>query len=95
MNLDDLLCVGATGRIFFSATINRNAKRIGADALRALILGAEDYLARLRAHGVSIFSGGGETADVGDLTPTVVVDNCCTVVMRKRDVITGEEIAPV
>jgi len=94
MNLDDLLCVGATGRILFSATINRNAKRIGADALRALILGAEDYLARLRAHGVSIFSGGGETADVGDLPPTVVVDSCCSVVMRKRDVITGEEIRP-
>ena len=65
MNLDDLLCVGATGRILFSATINRNAKRIGADALARADPGAEDYLARLREQGVSIFSGGGETADVG------------------------------
>ena len=94
MNLDDLLCVGVTGRILVSATINRNAKRIGADALRELILGTDAYLARLREHGVAIFSGGGETADVGDLTPTVVVDSCCSAVMRKADVITGEEIRP-
>jgi phosphoribosylformylglycinamidine cyclo-ligase len=94
MNLDDLLCVGVTGRILASATINRNAKRIGADALRELILGTDAYLARLREHGVAIFSGGGETADVGDLTPTVVVDSCCSAVMRKADVITGAEIRP-
>jgi phosphoribosylformylglycinamidine cyclo-ligase len=94
MNLDDLLCVGVTGRILASATINRNAKRIGADALRELILGADAYLARLREQGVAIFSGGGETADVGDLTPTVVVDSCCSAVMRKSDVITGSEIRP-
>ena len=94
MNLDDLLCVGVTGRILVSATINRNAKRIGADALRELILGTDAYLARLREQGVAIFSGGGETADVGDLTPTVVVDSCCSAVMRKSDVITGNEIRP-
>ena len=94
MNLDDLLCVGVIGRILVSATINRNAKRIGADALEALILGTDAYLGRLREQGVSIFSGGGETADVGDLTPTVVVDSCCSAVLRKSDVITGENIRP-
>jgi phosphoribosylformylglycinamidine cyclo-ligase len=94
MNLDDLLCVGVTGRILVSATINRNAKRIGADALRELILGNDDYLTRLREHGVAIHSGGGETADVGDLTPTVVVDSCCSAVLRKSDVISGAEIRP-
>jgi len=94
MNLDDLLCVGVTGSILACATINRNAKRIGADALRELILGADAYLARLREHGVAIYSGGGETADVGDLTPTVVVDSCCTAVMRKSEVISGAEIRP-
>jgi len=94
MNLDDLLCVGVTGRILVSATINRNAKRIGADALRELILGNDAYLARLREHGVAIHSGGGETADVGDLTPTVAVDSCCSAVLRKSDVISGAEIRP-
>ena len=94
MNLDDLLCVGVTGRILASATINRNAKRIGADALRELILGNDAYLARLREHGVAIHSGGGETADVGDLTPTVAVDSCCSAVLRKSDVISGAEIRP-
>ena len=92
MNLDDLLCVGATGRILISSTINRNAKRIGADVLGELIRGSEQVLARLRAQGVDIHSGGGETADVGDLTPTVVVDSCATAVMDKKDVITGRGI---
>lgn len=94
MNLDDLLCVGATGRILISSTINRNAKRVGADVLAALIGGNEEVLARLRSLGVDIHSGGGETADVGDLTPTVVVDSCATAVMAKKDVITGRGIKP-
>lgn len=94
MNLDDLLCVGVTGRILASTTINRNAKRIGADVLRELILGTEAYLERLREQGVSIFSGGGETADVGDLTPTVVVDSCCSATLPKADVIDGSGIRP-
>jgi len=92
MNLDDLLCVGATGRILISSTINRNAKRIGADVLGELIGGNEAVLAGLRAQGVDIHSGGGETADVGDLTPTVVVDSCATAVMAKKEVITGAGI---
>jgi phosphoribosylformylglycinamidine cyclo-ligase len=94
MNIDDLLCVGATGRILCASTINRNQKRVGAEALAALIQGTEAFLATLRGLGVSVHSGGGETADVGDLTPTVVVDTCTTAVMQKKDVIRGDEIVP-
>ncbi len=94
MNLDDLLCVGATGRILSSSTINRNAKRVGADVLSELISGTDEFLARLRRQGVDIHSGGGETADVGDLTPTLLVDSCTTAVMRKADVLAGEGIRP-
>jgi phosphoribosylformylglycinamidine cyclo-ligase len=94
MNLDDLACAGVTNRILVSATINRNAKRVGADVLRELILGTEAFLERLREHGIGIWSGGGETADVGDLTPTLVVDSCCSAVLRKSDVITGAGIRP-
>jgi phosphoribosylformylglycinamidine cyclo-ligase len=92
MNLDDLACVGATGRILCSSTINRNAKRIGANVLAELISGTDEFLAQLRAQGVGVHNGGGETADVGDLTPTVVVDSCTAAVMRKADVIAGEGI---
>jgi phosphoribosylformylglycinamidine cyclo-ligase len=92
MNLDDLLCVGVTGRILCSSTINRNAKRVGADVLAELITGTDEFLARLRQQGVDVQNGGGETADVGDLTPTVVVDSCTAAVMRKADVIAGEGI---
>ncbi len=94
MNLDDLLCVGATRRILLSSTINRNAKRVGAEVLGQLISGTDAFLARLREQGVDIHSGGGETADVGDLTPTLVVDSCTAAVMRKSDVITGDGIRP-
>jgi len=92
MNLDDLACVGATDRILSSSTINRNAKRVGADVLAALISGTDEFLARLRAQGVGVHNGGGETADVGDLTPTVVVDSCTAAVLRKDQVIAGEGI---
>lgn len=94
MNLDDLLCVGATGKLVLSSTINRNPRRIGPDVLSALIEGTEQCLANLREHGVDIHSGGGETADVGDLTSTVVVDSCATAVMNKADVISGEGLRP-
>jgi phosphoribosylformylglycinamidine cyclo-ligase len=94
MNLDDLLCVGATGRILISSTINRNAKRIPGEVLAELIGGTEEVLGILRGHGVDIHSGGGETADVGDLTPTVVVDSCATAIMKKKQVVTGGRIKP-
>lgn len=94
MNLDDLACVGATSRILVSSTINRNAKRVGAEVLAELISGTDEFLATLRAQGVGVQNGGGETADVGDLTPTVVVDSCTAAVMRKEHVIAGEGIRP-
>jgi len=94
MNIDDLLCVGATGRILISNTINRNARNIPGEVLAELIGGTEDFLAQLRAGGVEVNSGGGETADVGDLTQTLTVDSCATAVLRREDVITGEGITP-
>jgi phosphoribosylformylglycinamidine cyclo-ligase len=92
MNLDDLLCVGATSRILVSSTINRNAKRVSGEVLRELVEGTEVYLEKLRALGVDIQNGGGETADVGDLTPTLTVDSCTTTVLRKADVVGGDGI---
>ena len=94
MNLDDLLCVGVSGRVLISSTINRNAVRIPGEVLAELIAGNEEVLARLRAMGVDIHSGGGETADVGDLTATVVVDSCATAVLAKSAIITGRKIKP-
>ena len=94
MNLDDLLCIGAAERILLSNTVNRNAKNFGGAALAELISGAEAFLEKLRALGVKIYSGGGETADVGDLTGAVVVDSCAVAVMRRDKVITGQDIKP-
>ena len=94
MNIDDLLCIGAVERILLSNTVNRNAKNFTGAALAQLILGSEDFLAKLRKMGVKIYSGGGETADVGDLTGAVVVDSCAVAVMDRKNVITGAEIKP-
>ena len=90
MNLDDLLCVGVNGRILISNTVNRNALNCPGEVVSALIEGSEQFMAQLRDNGVSIYSGGGETADVGDLTGTVVVDSCAVTVMRKADVVRNE-----
>ncbi len=90
MNLDDLLCVGVNGRILISNTINRNALNCPGEVVSALIEGSEEFIAQLRDHGVKIYSGGGETADVGDLTGSVVVDSCAVSVMRKNDVIRND-----
>lgn len=87
MNLDDLLCVGVNGRILISNTVNRNALNCPGEVVAALISGSEQFLAQLRGFGVNIYSGGGETADVGDLTGTIVVDSCAVCVMKKKDVI--------
>jgi phosphoribosylformylglycinamidine cyclo-ligase len=94
MNLDDLLCIGATGRIIFSSTINRNARRFPAEPLAELIAGHEDFLAKLRQLGIEVVSGGGETADVGDLTPTLTVDSCAVAVLERSKVITNEKLRP-
>jgi len=94
MNVDDLLCVGITGRVLLSSTINRNARRIPGEVLRHLIAGTEDFLATLRQHGFDIRSGGGETADVGDLTATLTVDSTATAILPRNQVIDAGRIRP-
>jgi len=94
MNIDDLLCVGAVDGILISSTVNRNSRAITEEALGHLISGTEDFLARLRKHGFGVYSSGGETADVGDLTSTVTVDSCATVIMNRTDVIDNSKIRP-
>lgn len=94
MNIDDLLCIGAVDGILISSTVNRNARAIPGEALAQLISGTEDFLATLREYGVGVHSGGGETADVGDLTGTVTVDSCAVVVMDRAHVIDNANIKP-
>ena len=90
MNLDDLLCIGATGRILLSNTINRHATNCPGEVIRALIEGGEKFMQELRDQGVQIYPGGGETADVGDLTGTVLVDSCAVSIARKSDIIENQ-----
>ena len=94
MNIDDLLCVGATDGILLSSTVNRNARAIPGPALAELIAGTEAFLATLRSYGIGVHSGGGETADVGDLTGTVTVDSCAVAVMNRADVVDNSHIRP-
>ena len=94
MNIDDLLCVGAVDGILISSTVNRNARAIPGEALAELISGTEDFLATMRDYGVGVHSGGGETADVGDLTGTVTVDSCAVVVMDRAKVVDNANIKP-
>lgn len=92
MNIDDLLCVGATDNILLSSTIGRNKNLIPKEVLAALINGTEELLADLKQHGVEIHSTGGETADVGDLVRTIIVDSTVTARMKKIDVIDNANI---
>ncbi len=92
MNLDDLLCVGASDNILLSSTIGRNKNLIPGDVIAAIINGTEELLAELREMGVSIFSTGGETADVGDLVRTIIVDSTVTCRMKRSDVIDNGNI---
>lgn len=94
MNIDDLLCVGATNNILLSSTIGRNKNLITGDVISAIINGTEELLADLAAHGVSIRSTGGETADVGDLVRTIIVDSTVVARMKRSDVITNKNIVP-
>lgn len=94
MNMDDLLCVGATDNILLSSTIGRNKNVIPAPVLAALINGTEEVCEMLRANGVNIISTGGETADLGDLVRTVVCDSTVTARMRREDVISNDTIVP-
>ncbi len=94
MNIDDLLCVGVTKGVILSSTINRNAKAIPGAILAELINGTEDVLAMLRAQGFGITSGGGETADVGDLTPTLTVDSTATAILARSEVVDAARVVP-
>lgn len=93
MNIDDLLCVGATDNILLSSTIGRNKLLIPGEVISAIINGTEELLEELRSQGVSIYSTGGETADVGDLVRTIIVDSTVTCRMRRSDVIDNANIA--
>ena len=93
MNIDDLLCVGATDNILLSSTIGRNKRLVPGEVISAIINGTEELLQELRSHGVNIYSTGGETADVGDLVRTIIVDSTVTCRMRRADVIDNANIA--
>ncbi|MCU0378567.1 MAG: AIR synthase-related protein [Bacteroidales bacterium] len=92
MNLDDLLCVGATENILLSSTIGRNRNLIPGEVIKAIIEGTEEFLSLLRKAGVGIWSTGGETADVGDLVRTIIVDSTVTARMRRSDLILNNRI---
>jgi phosphoribosylformylglycinamidine cyclo-ligase len=94
MNIDDLLCVGATDNILLSSTIGRNKNLIPGEVIAAIINGTEDILAELRDAGIGIYSTGGETADVGDLVRTIIVDSTVTCRMKRADVISNHNIQP-
>jgi phosphoribosylformylglycinamidine cyclo-ligase len=92
MNIDDLLCVGATDNILLSSTIGRNKNLIPAEVISAIINGTEELITELKKHGVTIHSTGGETADVGDLVRTIIVDSTVTARMKRSDVIDNANI---
>jgi phosphoribosylformylglycinamidine cyclo-ligase len=94
MNIDDLLCVGATENILLSSTIGRNKNRIPGEVISAIINGTEEILSMLRNAGMNIVSTGGETADLGDLVKTIVVDSTVIARMRRSDVIDNSRIKP-
>lgn len=93
MNIDDLLCVGATDNILVSSTIGRNKLLVPGEVIAAIINGTEELLADLRNLGVSVYSTGGETADVGDLVRTIIVDSTVTCRMKRADVIDNANIS--
>ncbi len=93
MNLDDLLCVGATDRFLFSSTIGRNKHRIPGEVITKIIEGTVECFDRLQTYGIEVQHMGGETADVGDLVRTIIVDANMTCRMKRSEVITNERIA--
>lgn len=94
MNVDDLLCVGATGNILLSSTIGRNKSNIPGEVISAIINGTEEILELLRHYGLNIISTGGETADLGDLVRTIAVDSTVICRMKRKDVIDNARIQP-
>ena len=93
MNIDDLLCVGATDNILVSSTIGRNKLLVPGEVISAIINGTDELLAELREMGVGVYATGGETADVGDLVRTIIVDSTVTCRMKRSDVIDNANIA--
>ncbi|MHB1106472.1 MAG: AIR synthase related protein [Lutibacter sp.] len=94
MNIDDLICVGATTNIMLSSTIGRNKNVIPGEVISVIINGTEELLQELKSYGVEIHSTGGETADVGDLVRTIIVDSTVTARMKRADVIDNANIKP-
>jgi phosphoribosylformylglycinamidine cyclo-ligase len=94
MNTDDLLCVGATDNILLSSTIGRNKNLVPGEVISAIINGTEEVLQMLRDHGIGIHSTGGETADVGDLVRTIIVDSTVTCRLKRNEVISNVGIKP-
>jgi phosphoribosylformylglycinamidine cyclo-ligase len=92
MNIDDLLCVGAVNNILVSSTIGRNKLLIPGEVISAIISGTEEILEQLRSYGISIYSAGGETADVGDLVRTIIVDSTVTCRMLRSEIISNDKI---
>lgn len=92
MNIDDLLCVGATDNILLSSTIGRNKNKIPGDVIAAIINGTDELCRELQEMGVGVFPTGGETADVGDLVRTIIVDSTVTCRMKREDVIAADRI---
>jgi len=92
MNLDDLICVGITDNILLSSTIGRNKNRIPAEVISAIIRGTEELIAELRPLGITIHSTGGETADVGDIVQTIIVDSTVTARLKRKKVIDNANI---
>ena len=94
MNLDDVACVGAIDNIVLSSTIGRNKNKIPGEVISKIISGTNEVLSYYRKHGINIYSGGGETADVGDLVRTIIVDSCLTVRIKKDNIIDNSNIKP-
>ena len=94
MNIDDLLCVGATDNILVSSTIGRNKLLVPGEVISAIINGTDELLAELRGMGVGVYATGGETADVGDLVRTIIVDSTVTCRMKRKDVVDNANIRP-
>ena len=94
MNIDDLLCVGVTDNILLSSTIGRNKNLIPGEVIKAIIQGTEEVLAELREMGIGIYSTGGETADVGDLVRTIIVDSTVTARAKRNKIVDNGNIKP-
>ncbi len=92
MNLDDLLCVGATDHFLLSSTIGRNKNLVTGEVISAIISGTQEFIEEMAEQGVNIYFGGGETADVGDLVRTIIVDSTVTARMKRQDVISNDRI---